>query len=387
MVARPTDLVEQLKFNTAPGPLWEDEEPKIALPARLPVRLIAYYLPQFHSIPENDEWWGKGFTEWTNVTRGFPKFLGHYQPRLPGALGFYDLSRPEVLRRQAELARDHGIEAFCFHYYWFSGRKVLDTPLKLLAANPDIPIRFCLNWANENWTRTWDGRDEEVLLRQELRPEDPEAFVDDIAPLVRDPRYLTIDGRPLLMVYRAGLLAEPAELLARWRARFKALGLPDPYLVRSEARNLEQQPEAPFDAVAGFPPHQYGWNAEHGLPRVTLDPDFKGKMVKYDSLVERGMAYRPAGTYFHAVCPGWDNDARRPARGTTFHISLPAKYGRWLANAVSKTLEDRQGEERIVFVNAWNEWAEGAYLEPDRHFGFAYLRETARTLAAAAEAT
>lgn len=373
---------DQLRDNLAPGPYFEADKPDIALPAELPVKLIAYYLPQFHPIRENDEWWGKGFTEWTNVTKAVPQFEGHYQPHLPTALGFYDLRVAEVMQQQWEMAGRHGVGGFCFHYYWFSGRRILETPLDNLLANPDINIPFCINWANENWTRTWDGSEREILLAQSYTPADDLAFIESLVPLVQDPRYIRIDGRPLIMIYQPTLLPDIVSTVAIWRERFQALGLPNPYLVMPQAFGAYDPRPLGFDAVAGFPPHRFMPEIRANKVKTRAYNDlFASEVLSYKQMAEVASALDPKDyTLFHGVCPAWDNTARRPHRGLMFVGSTPALYGEWLANACSKVIENNTPDERIVFINAWNEWAEGAHLEPDRHNGFAYLRETARVL-------
>jgi len=376
------DLLEQLRINTAPGPDYEADGDGLAPSLPSPVRLIAYYLPQFHPIPENDRWWGKGFTEWTNVTKALPQYFGHYQPRLPGGLGFYDLRLPDNLREQAALARRHGISGFCIHYYWFGGRRLLETPLDVLLSHPEIDLPFCLNWANEPWSRVWDGSERKLLIEQKHSPEDDIAFAAAIEPVLSDPRYIRVDGRPLMMLYRPGLLPDARSTVARWRDYFGRRGLSDPYIIMPQAFGDTDPRVYGMDAAAGFPPHPFGWDLPSEIEGLMLlDKSFHGRRLSYDALVDSAIAQPPEDfTVFPGVCPSWDNEARRPGRGTGFYGSSPKKYGAWLEHACRRALRAPSADERIVFINAWNEWAEGAYLEPDRHYGYAYLRETARTL-------
>ena len=372
----------QLEHNLRPGADYEADGDDIALPSHLPVRLIAYYLPQFHPIPENDLWWGKGFTEWTNVTKALPRFVDHYQPQLPEGLGFYDLRLVDNLRQQARLARRHGIGGFCFHYYWFNGRRLLEKPLELLLSHSDIELPFCINWANESWTRTWDSSNTATLVGQKHSAEDDIAFATALEPALRDPRYIRIDGRPLLMIYRPGLLPDASATVARWRDHFIRRGIGNPFIVMAQAFGDDDPRVYGMNAVAGFPPHKFGWNLPSLAGKLKLmDPRFRGAVVSYEVMAEAAMAYRCDDfRVFHGVCPGWDNEPRRPGRGFTCVGSTPRKYGIWLENACRLALQAPDQSERIVFINAWNEWAEGAHLEPDLHYGYAYLRETARVL-------
>jgi hypothetical protein len=377
------NLLQQLTANHSRSPLYREDTPHV-LAGAPPVRLIAYYLPQYHAIPENDAWWGRGFTEWTNVSRGLPRYEGHYQPHLPGELGFYDLRQPSILERQAELVRRYGIAGLCFHHYWFGGKPLLDTPIRILLAHPGIDLPFCVNWANENWSRRWEeGRDHEILIEQVHTPEDDLAFAASLEPLFRDPRYIHVAGRPLLMVYRPQLFPDARETIGRWREHFGRAGLPDPYIVMAQAFNQADPRCYGIDATAGFPPHASGFNVPPMTDEFALfDPEFKGRVVRYADMAAAALAHRPTDIVHHpGVCPSWDNEARKPGRGFSVHGATPTAYGEWLSAACGIALMDPEPERRIVFINAWNEWGEGTHLEPDRHFGYAWLVETSRVLA------
>jgi lipopolysaccharide biosynthesis protein len=377
------DLLKQYTINVNPGSAYEGDDDDNHVDFNPLVNLIAYYLPQFHSIPENNRWWGNGFTDWTNVTKAVPRFVGHYQPRLPGELGFYDLRNKETLARQAELARAYGIGGFCFHYYWFNGDRLLETPLNLFLQNTDINMSFCINWANENWTRRWDGRDKEVIKAQYYSAEDDIAFIKGLEPLFRDPRYIRVNGRPLLMLYKPSLLPDAAATVRRWRMHCNHAGLGDPYIIMPQMYDDGDPRAYGMDAAAGFPPHRVGWSEPRIEPENIqwLDPDYQGVVFSYDTMISAALSNRPKEfRLFPGVCPSWDNDARRPGRSSVFHGATPKKYGQWLAGACDHALQAQREDERIVFINAWNEWAEGAYLEPDRHYGYAFLAETAHVL-------
>ena len=344
------------------------------------IRAIAFYLPQFHPIPENDEWWGKGFTEWTNVSKAAPQFAGHYQPHLPGELGFYDLRVPEVQRRQAELARRYGLAGFCYHYYWFAGRRLLERPLEQMLADQSISLPFCICWANENWTRRWDGQEDDVLLAQEHTAQTDMAFIDDVIPLFKDRRYIRVGARPLLVVYRVDLLPEPGATADRWRERCREMGEPEPYLVAAQTfGTLDPRPFG-FDAAVEFPPHNsVALDITDRVPR--LNPDHRGRIYSYRSILERFVESEVKEyTRFRGIMPSWDNEARKPGQGNVYAGATPRLYGEWLQRICEQTSARDDPEERIIFINAWNEWAEGAHLEPDRRYGYAYLRVTAETL-------
>ena len=340
------------------------------------VRLIAFYLPQFHPVPENDRWWGPGFTDWQNVARAAPLFDGHYQPRLPGALGFYDLRLDEVRHRQVELARAHGIYGFCYYYYWFNGRRILERPLDRYVADPAIDFPFCICWANENWSRRWDGGNQELLLVQEHDTASDMRFIRDVIPLLKDPRYIRINGMPLLVLYRADLLKIPAATAAGWREECEKAGLPGLHLCAAQTFDVGDPRPYGFDSACEFPPHKHAvghiTQGLHGLPG-----DFKGWVCDYE-LVARHSLTAPAPDYplYRGIFPSWDNTARKRLNALIFHNADPDRYEYWLRGLVEYTRQNLVGDQRIIFINAWNEWAEGAHLEPDSKNGSAYLEAT-----------
>jgi len=350
---------------------------------RCDVRLIAYYLPQYHPIPENDRWWGTGFTEWRNVTRAFPVFAGHNQPRLPGELGFYDLRIPEVMRQQIELAKQHGISAFCFHFYWFGGKRLLELPIENFLQNGDLDFKFCLCWANENWTRRWDGADNELLIAQSHNAEDDIALIRYLNRYFDDPRYLRIRGKPALTVYRPGILPDAEATVIRWRAEAKRAGLPGLFLIATNSFGFSEYDECGFDALSEFPPHEIRSPRNNNL--VVLHQDYQGNVYSYAGILESIKATSKEGdsaaqrTVFPGVMPCWDNTARRPLRGNVFYGSTPVLFYEWLMHSIARAKRNAE-EERIVFINAWNEWSEGAYLEPDQRFGYGYLAACAAAI-------
>lgn len=349
-------------------------------PLKLTVKTVAFYLPQFHAINENNEWWGEGFTEWTNVKPAQPQFTGHYQPHVPGELGFYNLLDKPVQHRQIELAKLYGIGGFCFYYYWFDGHRLLERPIEAYLADPTLDHPFCLCWANENWSRRWDGNDAQVLIAQNHSPEDDLAFAADVARYMRDSRYISIDGKPLLLVYRPSLLPSASETSQRWRDWFRSNGIGEVFLAYTQSFEVEDPRKYGFDAAIEFPPNN---SAPPDITnRVEGDQSFKGVVYDWTIFPQRARRYtKPSYRLFRSVCPSWDNTARRKARGTVFYGSTPALYKEWLESAAAETLADaRSDDERLVFVNAWNEWAEGAHLEPDQKYGYAWLDATRRAL-------
>jgi lipopolysaccharide biosynthesis protein len=345
----------------------------------LKLRLIAFYLPQFHAIPENDLWWGKGFTDWTNVTKAMPQYPGHHQPQLPVELGFYDLRSVDTMRAQAELARLYGVHGFCIHHYWFGGRQLLETPLRNLLRDKSIDINFCLCWANENWTRRWDGLDQDVLMAQNHSPEDDLAFLESLTESFRDKRYIRVDNKPVLVVYRASLLPDAKATAARWRKRIVELGFPGIYLIATRAFDTGDPRDFGFDASVEFPPHKL---AGPDITRqvVHINKDNAGQVYDFPEMAHRAgkVSYADFRVY-KTVMPSWDNEARKPGLGISFANADPLSYAHWLRDAAEQTAHNREPEQ-LLFVNAWNEWAEGAHLEPDRRFGYGFLHATANVL-------
>lgn len=354
-------------------------------------KAVAFYLPQFHPIPENDAWWGPGFTEWTNVSRARPLFHGHYQPHVPADLGFYDLRLPETRHAQAELAARYGIGAFCYYHYWFNGRRVLERPFNevLASGSPDFP--FCLCWANEDWTRAWDGHSRQVLLEQVYSPEDDKKHFEALLPAFTDRRYLKKNGKPIFLVYRARNLPDPRATTNRWRELARAHGLPGLYLLRVESFWDESgDPTAlGFDAALEFQPE---WRILHD-PRwkrsirkvmrrfnITRPGRFRHNLHSYESVVKRALE-KPRAEYlrYPGVAPSWDNSARRAWDGLILEDCQPRMYENWLRDVIARD------EPEFVFINAWNEWAEGCHLEPCRRWGHAYLEATQRALGSGRE--
>jgi GT2 family glycosyltransferase/SAM-dependent methyltransferase len=350
---------------------WQGE-----LDRRSAVRVVAFYLPQYHPIPENDRWWGTGFTEWRNVVRAQPNFVGHYQPRVPADLGYYDLRVPEIADRQAALARRYGIDAFCYYYYWFAGRRLLEMPIERLIAQgrPDLP--FCLCWANENWTRRWDGQDQEILMAQAHSDADDEAVIRDLIRYLRHPNYLRVDGKPFLAVYRTSLFPDFAATAATWRRICRQEGVGELYLSMVESFDVVSKGATPArlgcDAVIEFPPH--GMAEVRPPSGEVLNPRFSGFVADYRDLATRYCLREPPDyTLLRGLMPGWDNTARRQDASFAFENATPGAFEAWAEFIIDQTRRMRCGDERLVFVNAWNEWAEGAYLEPDQRYGHAFL--------------
>jgi len=366
----------------SPGPLFEEFDPRIGANRNARAKVLAYYLPQFHAVAVNDENWGRGFTEWRKLARGMPRFSGHIQPRLPRDLGYYDLSEGDAMRRQVELARAAGLHGFCFYHYWFDGERVLETPMERFLADPDIDFPFCLMWANENWTRTWDGADSEIILEQSYDEAQDEALIADLARHMLDGRYIRLGGRPLLFIYRPGHIPDAASAIRRWRSIFSDRYRMSPLIFMAQGFGDTDPGEYGLDGAIEFPPHKLTEDlAPINGELDWYDKAYRGHVFSYDALADRSLSEGPVDfPLIKTAAPSWDNEARRPGRGMLFHGSTPQKFEDWMSRLVSRAKANPVFGEPIVCVNAWNEWAEGAVLEPDVHHGAAYLNALSRAI-------
>ena len=347
-------------------------------------RFIAFYLPQYHPIPENDRWWGKGFTEWINVAKARPRFRGHYQPHLPADLGFYDLRLAETRIAQAELARAYGVDGFCYYHYWFNGRRLLERPFNEVLASGQPEQPFCLCWANENWTRRWDGGNDEILVEQTHSDEDDRAHLRWLATAFADPRYIRVNGRPVFLVYRASALPDPRRTIDTWREEAQRVGIGEIYLCRVEAFWDDRGDPTPlgFDASVEFHPDhpRLGPTFRGSIPgrawRKYADPGHglrTNDVYSYETLVDLALSKSPpAFKRYPCAMPSWDNSPRRPTAARIVQGSTPGLYRRWLEGRLQQN-PPFGPTENLFFVNAWNEWGEGNHLEPDQRWGRQYL--------------
>lgn len=367
---------------------YEEEYEKDYLRNESDPRIMAIYLPQFHPFAENDKAWGKGFTEWSNVTTGQPRFIGHQQPVLPRDLGFYDLRLEAKIKEQIDLAKKYGVYGFTFYYYWFSGKKIMGKPLKSFMNHTEWDFNFSICWANENWTKRWDGRDSEIIIEQAYREEDPLLFIKDVEYILLDKRYITENGKPILTVYRASELKDPKRYAEVWREYFRNKHNKELQLVSCLSFDDQDPREYGFDAALDFSPLSAFFKAElfpdRTFPYIDvnhrlLDINFSGVVADYRSIALRKELFNAYNfpTYY-CVSPSWDNDARKKGKGFVYQNSSPDLYARWLKNTLD--LAATQKTSPIIFINAWNEWAEGAMMEPSTHLGHSILKRTVESL-------
>ncbi len=367
------------------------------------MKIISFYLPQYHPIPENDAWWGKGFTEWVSVAKARPRFKGHHQPQIPADLGFYDLRLEATRIAQAELAAAHGINGFCYYHYWFNGKMLLEKPFNevLQSGKPDFP--FCLCWANENWTRAWDGLEKEVLIKQNYNLEDRRNHINWLCKAFTDSRYIKVNNKPILLIYRADNIPDLKDRIQDWREITKKNGFDDLYLC-SVSSNFTKNHERNaihmgFDAVVEFQPYAKDFPSmsltvllklaaarliNKIIELLKLDSTAhlfnENIILKYDKVADNAIRKPHPDAYikFPCVFPSWDNSARKRV-ATIIQNSDVSKYAEWLTNALQR-IKHYSDDERIVFINAWNEWAEGCHLEPDVTNGKKFLEATSLVL-------
>lgn len=345
----------------------------------LAARAIAFYLPQFHPIAENDEWWGPGFTEWTNVARARRMFPGHRQPHLPADLGFYDLRLAESREAQAELATQYGVEAFCYWHYWFGdGVRILDRPFTEVLREGSPSLSFCLGWANESWSGVWHGAPGRILREQRyLGAEDDQRHFDTILPAFRDDRYLRVDGKPVFYVYRPHLLPDASAFVDRWQGMARAAGLEGLYLVAEVTDSFGRwMPytsfvEDGFDAGVHMR-HPADVSGLRGQAMRVLRKLRQLEVYRYSTQPELWDKVRANPKLQPAVLPNWDTTPRSGKRGFVLTGSHPERFAENVA-AAAATLQDRPAQERLLWLKSWNEWAEGNYVEPDQEFGRGWL--------------
>jgi hypothetical protein len=343
-------------------------------------KLIAFYLTQFHPIPENDKWWGKGFTEWTNVTKAKPLFNGHYQPHLPSDIGFYDLRVRETRHEQISLAKQYGIYGFCYHYYWFSGKRLLEKPFEDMLADSKSDMPFCICWANENWTRRWDASNNEILIEQYHTDEDDINFIKDLIPVLQDPRYIRINNAPLVIVYRPQQLLNAKKTVNTWRNYASSVGIEKIHLCAALTHGNNDYKQFGFDSGVEFPPHNIE-NVQLSNQKIDFYNEFWGHVIPYELIAKSYLERQTENQLIYkTVFPSWDNTARRNNQALIIPNGTPKNYEYWLSKTIELAKKNHKDQESFVFINAWNEWAEGCHLEPDRKYGRQFLEATQRAL-------
>lgn len=338
------------------------------------MKFIAFYLPQYHEVQENNIFWGTGFTEWTNVKKAEPLFKGHHQPRLPTELGFYNLNDDTVRHKQAQLAQNYGIDAWCYYYYRFNGKRLLEMPLNRHFQDKTLHMPFLICWANENWTKTWDGLSNDILIKQEHNYEDDLNFIKDVAPMLIDPRYVKIENKPVLLIYRPELWGNIKKTVLIWRNYMKENYGLEIYLIRTLAFDECTRPKNPnnidFDAYYQFPP--FGTTSVH-----FNESDVKnGNISDYRNCINMA-SYFFNFKVFRGVMTGFDNTPRKKGNNVGIYLrNTPKEYQKWLEAAIKYTKQNFKKEEQLIFINAWNEWGEGAILEPCNQWGRQFLEAT-----------
>ncbi len=352
------------------------------------VKLISFYLPQFHDFEENIKWFGKGFSEWSNTSKTVPQFTGHYQPHVPIDVGYYNLNDNTVMKRQIELAKLYGVYGFAFYYYWFSGKKLMEKPLERFLNDKSLDIPFFLFWANEDWTMLWDnGESKEILHKQMLADNDEQKFMRDILPYMKDDRYIKINNKPLLIIYNPHNYKFERYISFNKAIRkiAKENGFDDLYIMTTTCRAdqvnkltyEEFTSKYNLDALFEFFPQGIAVYDMKYKQTKFMNHKFKGSCWDVDDFVKnKKYLYTTNANLFKCAFPHWDNTARKCYNGADVYQNTPQNYKTWLSDIINWTKENKHKNEQIVFINAWNEWAEGAHLEPDQKYGYAYLQAT-----------
>ena len=356
------------------------------------IKPIAFYLPQFHPIPENDEWWGKGFTEWTNVTKAKPLFEGHYQPRLPADLGFYDLRVAESRKAQAQMAKDYGIYGFCYWHYWFAGKQVLEQPFNeaVKSGEPDFP--FCLAWANQTWEGTWHGLSSNKVLIEQTYPgsEDHEEHFYSLLPAFKDDRYIEVDGKKLFSIFQPLHIPGVQKFISQWQQLaienglngFHFVGLHVPYDSELESLGFDASVQEMTPWVNNLQP-KIKYNFFRKLLREIYIPKNELKQiprkVSYKNMVENYPENKLSNKQYPMLFCDWDNTPRSGFDGWLFTDFSLQIFEEHFIKACKET-ENKSNSGKLIFVKSWNEWAEGNYLEPDRKYGNALLESLRNAL-------
>lgn len=357
------------------------------------MKIISFYLPQFHEIPENNQWWGKGFTEWTNTKKAKPLYWGHYQPRTPYKDNYYDLSEPRVLANQMNMAKRYGVDGFCFYHYWFNGKKLLERPAEMLLNNHEANLPFCFAWANEPWTRTWDGAlgSKEILISQTYGDEKEwKAHFDYLLPFFKDERYICIEQKPVFIIYRAKNVPKCKEMLDYWSELAMKNGLLGLcFLQMNTSIGIDKGNRRFYGSIDFEPMRTFGrrydylgikrplWVRQAKIYDMELLSKFLPSKISYDSLYKDIIKRKknPRNKTFFGAFVGWDNTPRKNKHGFVIAGATPKKFEKYLEIQVKRSI--KAGNE-FIFINAWNEWGEGAYLEPDKRYGYAYLNAVKR---------
>ena len=341
-------------------------------------KLIAWYLPQYYPILSNDEIYGVGFTEWTNSSKALPMFVGHYQPHIPYHVGYYSLESVNTLINQALLAKHYGIYGFCIHYYWFSGKKTMEKPIYMLLNNPEVDIKYCFNWATEDWVACWDGGDNRTIYKQEIRMDDPEKFMDDIYPFFIDERYIKVNEKPMLVIYSIDNLEKSKikYMIGELRRLAVERGLSGLYILITDRYGDVDSEELGADGIVEYPVNEHLFsNCPRDVINGYINPYYRGEIYDLRSYVNNRLyiSTHISSNVYYSCFTAFDNSPRKGYTGIVINNSSPEIYKNWLIDQIERNNSSHL-EDNFTFIGSWNEWAEGSHLEPDHKYGYAYLQ-------------